>query len=244
MKIDATGLSFKELNKLVREAVKEGVKKIELFNVNGQRYIGDGIREEVEIVVNGFAGNDLGAFMDGPTIIVNGNGGDAIGNTMNKGRIVIHGNVGDVTGYSMRGGEIYISGNAGYRVGVHMKEYLNSIPVIVVGGFVRDFLGEYMAGGRVIVLGLNVSNDQVVGDYIAVGMHSGAIYIRENVSTSKLGVGAKITSLTKEDWIKLRKIIGRYCKVFNIPLNLILEKDFTKIVPISHRPYGKMYTLK
>jgi glutamate synthase domain-containing protein 3 len=244
MKIDALGLAFKELNGLIRRAVERGVTEIVLINVNGQRYIGAGISEEVDLIVHGVAGNDLGAFMDGPTIIVHGNGGDAIGNTMNKGRIVVHGNVGDVIGYSMRGGEIFIRGNAGYRVGVHMKEYLNNIPAIVVGGLVRDFLGEYMAGGRVIVLGLNVGNDEIIGDYIATGMHGGAIYIRGDVPATKLGVGAKITSTTKEDWRELRKIIDRYCSVFKIPLSLVLKNNFTKIVPISYRPYGKTYALK
>lgn len=75
---------------------------------------------------------------------------------MNDGAIIIHGNSGDTTGYAMRSGEIYVQGNAGYRVGIHMKSYQDMFPTIVIGGKVGDFLGEYQAGGIIIVLGIGV----------------------------------------------------------------------------------------
>ena len=36
------------------------------FNVNGQRYIGCGLKRNLTIVVNGVPGNDLRAFMNAP----------------------------------------------------------------------------------------------------------------------------------------------------------------------------------
>ena len=72
--------------------------------------------------------------MDGPKIIVHGNGQDGIGNTMNSGTIIIHGDAGDILGHSMRGGQIFVKGDVGYRVGIHMKEYKDLVPVVVVGG--------------------------------------------------------------------------------------------------------------
>ncbi|RKY65759.1 MAG: hypothetical protein DRQ02_09810 [Candidatus Latescibacterota bacterium] len=47
---------------------KAGEQQIVLDNVNGQRYIGCGLKQPVQLVVNGVPGNDLAAFMDGPTI--------------------------------------------------------------------------------------------------------------------------------------------------------------------------------
>lgn len=35
-----------------------------------------------------------------------------------------------------------------------MKAYEEKVPVMVIGGSVGSFLGEYQAGGRIIVLGL------------------------------------------------------------------------------------------
>ncbi|HID18060.1 TPA: hypothetical protein EYP27_00795, partial [Candidatus Bathyarchaeota archaeon] len=129
-----------------------------LKNVNGQRCIGGGIRAKVKIIVEGVPGNDLAAFMDGPTIIVKSNAQDCVGNTMNDGKVVVHGNAGDALGYGMRGGRLFIKGDVGYRVGIHMKAYMDKNPVLIAGGFARDFLGEYMAGGFLIVLGLNRHN--------------------------------------------------------------------------------------
>ena len=133
-----------------------GTRKLEIHNVSGQRYIGTGIRLPVEIDIFGVAGNDLGAFLDGPSIRVHGHAQDGCGNTMNSGEIIIHGHAGDVVGLSSRGGKIFIRDSVGYRAGIHMKEYQDKKPVLVIGGAAQDFLGEYMAGGIIILLGLNL----------------------------------------------------------------------------------------
>ncbi len=162
--IDAAGLHYRELNSRIKLAIAEcksgKCPDIILNNVLGHRYIGDGIKGEVSITVNGTPGNDMSAFMDGPQIEVFGNCQDGIGNTMNSGRIVIHGDCGDILGYSMRGGEIYVKGNVGWRSGIHMKSYLEKFPVIVIGGKAGDFLGEYMAGGIIILLGLDAKKEK------------------------------------------------------------------------------------
>ena len=132
--IDAQGLHYRSLNKRLRGLIEEGEKRILLKNVCGQRYIGDGVGVEVEIIVEGVPGNDLASFMDGPRIIVRGNAQDGVGNTLNRGEVIIHGDAGDIVGYSMRGGRIFIQGNVGYRVGIHMKAYREFFPVVVVGG--------------------------------------------------------------------------------------------------------------
>jgi len=95
--------------------------------------------------------------MDGCELVVNANAQDAAGNTMNSGKIVIHGDARDLIGYSMRGGKIFIRGSVGYRVGIHMKSYKEQVPALVIGGTAKDFLGEYMAGGIVALLGLNLA---------------------------------------------------------------------------------------
>src|SRR5512143_2254005 len=139
MTIDAKGVYYRELNEKVRAAVLAGDADITINNVNGQRYIGDGIKASATITVNGVPGNDLAAFMDGPTLIVNGNAQDGVANTMNEGKIVISGHAGDVLGYGMRGGKLFIKGDVGYRVGIHMKGFKDKLPVIVAGGTAGDF---------------------------------------------------------------------------------------------------------
>src|SRR3989337_2743988 len=112
--IDAKGVYYRELNSKVRDAVSKGEKEILLKNVNGQYYIGDGLQGDAKITVEGVPGNDLAAFMDGPTIIVKGNAQDNIGNTMNSRKVIVEGHAGDVLGYGMRGGKLHIRGDVGY----------------------------------------------------------------------------------------------------------------------------------
>ena len=154
MRIDAKGMHYRTMNKMIRDAVASGEKEFELDNIGGQRYIGAGLNENVKITINGTPGNDLGVFMNGARIIVNSNAQDGIANTMNAGEIIVHGSVGDIVGYAMRGGKLYIKGDVGYRVGIHMKEYKKQVAIIIAGGTAGDFFGEYMAGGIMILLAL------------------------------------------------------------------------------------------
>lgn len=235
MKIDAKGLYYKDLNDLINHAISDGKKDIIIDNINGQRYIGGGLKgNNIKITINGIPGNDLASFMDGPTIIVNNNAQDGVGNTMNSGKVIINGNAGDIIGYAMRGGEIYIRGDVGYRVGIHMKSYKDLYPVIVIGGNAGDFLGEYMAGGLIILLGK-------AGNYIGTGMHGGAIYIKEEVKNYQLGKEVGISNLNGSDNKLLKKYIGEYCRYFGQAPSKILTCEFKKLFAQSTRPYGRLY---
>jgi glutamate synthase domain-containing protein 3 len=242
--IDAKGLHYKVINEMIRKEIKKGVKNIHVINVNGQYYIGAGMKSNngTRIMIDGVPGNDLAVFMDGPEIIVNNDGQDNIGNTMNSGKIIVHGNAGDVIGYGMRGGKIHIKGDVGYRVGIHMKGYIHKIPVIIVGGRAGDFFGEYMAGGILIILGLDNDNDKpLTGDYLGTGMHGGTIYIRGEVDREKCGKEVGILDLSEDDMVTLKEYLREYCEDFNLDLAKILSKKFKKLIPVSSRPYGNLY---
>ncbi|KJS87981.1 MAG: hypothetical protein JM58_02455 [Peptococcaceae bacterium BICA1-8] len=240
--IDTKDIYFKELNQQIRDVLKTGVEEIILNNVNGQRYIGDGITGTQSIIINGTPGNDMAAYMDGLKLVINGNGQDAIGNTMNDGTIVIHGNAGDTLGYAMRGGEIYVHGSVGYRVGIHMKGYQEKNPVIVVGGKAGDFFAEYMAGGIQIVLGLDLSPEEsIVGDYCGTGMHGGVIYLRGTVEDYQLGKEVKVLPVDQEDLELLGRYVHNYAEYFSEDYEAIISKEFIKLIPFNTRPYGNLY---
>jgi len=238
-RIDADGIHYKDLNALLRSLSVNGVEKIELYNVCGQRYIGTGLRG-LTIEVHGTPGNDLGAFMKGPNIVVCGNAQDGCGNTMDEGKIVIHGHAGDIAGFSMRGGSIFIRDDVGYRVGIHMKEYQDKRPTIVVGGTAQDFLGEYMAGGVLVVLGLTLLDDLVHdARFVGTGMHGGKMYIRGKVKNPASDV--EVTDPDEDDIHLLRSLVSEYCSHFNSDVDAIMAQGFSKLVPVSKRPYGKLY---
>lgn len=238
--IDAKGLRSTELNRRIKDAVASGVKEILLKRVNGHRFIGTGIRSDVTIIIEGVPGNGLAAFMDGPTIIVNSNAQDHVCNTMSDGTVVIHGDAGDVLGYSMQSGKLYIKGDVGYRVGVHLKAYRDKKPVIIIGRTAKDFLGEYMAGGILIILGLGV-NKPIVGNFIGAGMHGGVIYVRGPIEKHQIAKEATFSEKTNEDDKILETYLKDYCSYFDLDLDEFMNTKFVKIVPTTYRPYGKMY---
>jgi len=242
VKIDARGISTRELSKRLREATVNGTRKIELRNVCGQRYIGTDLGKPVEIEIFGTPGNDLGSFMDGPRIIVRGNAQDGCGNTMNDGEIIVNGHAGDITGLSARGGKIFIRDSVGYRAGIHMKEYGDKKPVLVIGGTAQDFLGEYMAGGILIVLGLNLKEGEAHrGSYIGTGMHGGVIYLRGNVADFQLGKEVGVADLDENDQLNLEKYVDEFACHFGHSAKGILRHKFIKLFPLHLRPYGRLY---
>ncbi|MDY7018620.1 MAG: hypothetical protein SU899_00885 [Chloroflexota bacterium] len=242
MKIDARGIFYRELNAKLREAVSDGIQKIELHNLYGQRYIGTDLDKPVEIEIFGTPGNDLGSFMDGPRIIVHGNAQDGCGNTMNNGEIIIHGHAGDILGLSARGGKIFVKEDVGYRTGIHMKEYHDKKPIVVIGGTAQDFFGEYMAGGVLILLGLNLKEEeQYKANFIGTGMHGGVIYMRGNVQDFQLGKEVGTAVLDEGDYAILRELVGEFASHFGYEAEEILKHQFTKLFPLYLRPYGRLY---
>ena len=240
--IDAKGLHYTPLNQQIRAAIAAGAKEIVIDNVLGQRFIGDGIRgDDVTLTVNGVPGGDLAMFMSGPTIIVHGNADHAPGNTMDNGRIIIHGSAGDAVAHSMRGGRVYVRDNIGYRGGIHMKQYMEKRPILVVGGAARAFLGEYMAGGLLIVLGLT-GIPPIEERGVGSGIHGGEIYIRGPVDTYNLGVGAKETPATDTQKMMIKPIIEDFAQVFGIDAKALTSSEYTRISPASARPFANKYT--
>lgn len=180
--------------------------------------------------------------MGGPRIEVKGNAQDGVGNTMDSGTVVVDGSAGDVIGYGMRGGKVFIKGDVGYRVGIHMKEYQTHIPIIVCGGKARDFFGEYMAGGRLILLGMTSRLDgPIVGNFVGTGMHGGEIYIRGCVEQYQCGKEVGIFPASEADMKSIAPIIEEYCAALGLSEEEVLSVPFTKLVPISSRPYGNLY---
>ncbi len=208
----------------------------------GQRYIGCGMKNPY-IVIDGTPGNALGAFLDGGTIIVNGNGQDAVGDTMNAGRIIIDGSVGDAAGYAMRGGLLLVRNDAGYRAGVNMKAYGSDSPAIVIGGVAGSFLGEYQAGGTIVVLGLRKpKGTPLTGYFCGKGMYSGRIYLR----TTELPIGMtrhlmKRTVSQEEKDSVLRPLIEEFAKCFKENAEEILSADFTAIEADPEHRYNELY---
>jgi len=236
MMIDAKNLSYKQIN----EALREQDGEFELDNCLGQRFIGAGMSDK-NITINGVPGNALGAYLNGAVIKVNGNAQDAVGDTMNDGRIIIKGSVGDAAGYAMRGGAIYVKENAGYRAGIHMKAYKEKVPVMVIGGRTGSFLGEYQAGGVIVVLGLNSDGERIVGNFPCTGMHGGKMILRSDCCDVTFPDQVTVKDADEDDMAEIRKYVTEFCRLFGEDADRILDAPFKAVTPNSKNPYKQLY---
>lgn len=241
MRFGAKGLEHKQINEQIKACALKDLD-ITVDDVMGQRFIGAGM-SKVNLTINGVPGNAVGAYLDGAHITINENAQDATGDTMNDGEIVIHGSSGDATGYAMRGGTIYVEGDVGYRAGIHMKAYKDKKPAIIVGGKTGSFLGEYQAGGNIVILGLGYEDKEIpMGNFCATGMHGGKIYLRTNNPPVFDGDKLIVKEASKEDLEEIKDNIKKYCNYFNRDYDNIIESKFYIIIPNTKSPYKQLYT--
>lgn len=225
---------FREANEAVRAALAE-TDTVLLTNVYAQRYLGCTMPAGKRLEIAGTPGNDLACYMDGGVIEVLGSGQDQVANTMNAGLVVVHGRVGDAAGYAMRGGELFVRDGCGWRAGINMKQYGGKCPTLVIGGDAGNFLGEYMAGGIVVLLGRP-------GEHVASGMHGGVIYLCRDALPADLPAGVVAEGLTPEDAVLLAELLGRYDGYFEgEPRTSWDLADMVALRPASSRPYAAMY---
>ena len=234
--LNAKALNHQSLN----QEIKSVSHDVELTNVLGQRFIAAGLSDKT-IDIHGTPGNALAAYLNGATINVYGNAQDAVGDTMNSGQINVFGNIGDAPGYAMRGGRIYVKGNAGYRAGIHMKAYKEHLPVMIIGGKAGSFLGEYQAGGIIIVLGLTDDDKDIVANFPCTGMHGGRMFLRSTCDGIHFPHQVTARIADDETMETVRPYIEEFCGIFGYDAKEVLDTDFTVITPDSKNPYKQMY---
>ena len=236
--IRAAEMSFQQLNEQIHTCQDA---EITLTDVMGQRYIASGLSGK-RLAIHGIPGNALGAYVDDCRVEVFGNAQDATGDTMNAGEIIIHGSSGDATGYAMRGGMIPVEGNVGYRAGIHMKAYKDQVPVLVVGGEAGSFLGEYQAGGYVVVLGLNTTGRAPVGRFCAAGMHGGKIFLRTEAELPfDLPSQVSAHRADAKELEEIRPFVEKYAHAFGRNAAEILRGTFQVLIPNTANPYKSLY---
>lgn len=226
---------FAEANEAVREALR-GADIVEVHDTLAQRYLGCGMSAGKTLKIRGVPGNDMACYLDGGEVEVFGNAQDQIGNTMNDGLIVVHGRCGDAAGYGMRGGRIFIRDGCGWRVGIHMKQFEDRCPAIVIGGDAGSFLGEYMAGGTIVLLGRP-------GAYLASGMHGGTLYLKHAIADSDIPAGLVQEPADEADRAVLRALLESYNGYFAGEINPVdaSGEGFFRLRPASSRPYADLY---
>lgn len=237
---DATGIYYQELNEAIRRSEDA---EITVQNLCGQRYIACAAKEK-RFTLRGTPGNGLGQYMDGATVEVFGNCQEAVGDTMNSGEIIIHGHCGDACGYGMRGGRILIKGNVGYRAGIHMKAYMEHHPVLIVGGTAGSFLGEYLAGGLIAVLGIGANGAYPCRFFCGTGMHGGKIILRCDNAPAGLPKQVLVREMSQADCEELAPHVKAYCRYFGGDAEALLAQKYFVLTPNPEAGYRQLYTFE
>ena len=138
----------------------------------------------------------------------------------------------------MRGGRIFIEGDCGYaRRHPHEGPIRSTSPSIVIGGKAGSFLGEYQAGGLILVpMGH-------AGAYLATGMHGGVIYLAHPLAQQDVRAGLVQEPVDADDLAVLAPLLDEYARLFDgeRALPSIPPEAFSRLRPESSRPYGSAY---
>jgi glutamate synthase domain-containing protein 3 len=113
----------------------------------------------------------------------------------------------------------------------------------VCGGKARDFFGEYMAGGLLVLLGVSSRVEgPIVGGHLGAGMHGGEIYVRGEILPWQCGGEVYMATATPDETEALRPLLQEYCEAFGTDIEALLAEPFTRIAPAGARPYAGLYT--
>ncbi|MDF1558445.1 MAG: hypothetical protein P1P80_09790 [ANME-2 cluster archaeon] len=114
MTIDAKGMYYRELNKMIRTAIEEGETEFVLNNINGQDGIANTMNSN-EIIIQGMVGDVIGYGMRGGKLMIKSDVGYRVGIHMKEYKtqvpvIVAGGCAGDFYGEYMGGGVMILLG--------------------------------------------------------------------------------------------------------------------------------------
>ncbi|PJZ65612.1 glutamate synthase large subunit [Leptospira wolffii] len=206
-----------------------------------RKYGSKGLPGKLEIILEGTAGQSLGAWLvKGVQITLHGDANDYVGKGLCGGTIVIRKHrrsklkayenviIGNTCLYGATSGKLFSSGRAGERFGVR-----NSGADAVVGGAGDHFL-EYMTSGTIVCLGS-------VGKNMGAGMTGGKAYFFQKDWELEPLINkeyVKIVDLENEDYDIIKSLINEHTKLTGSELSEELLKNwddskkyFVKVTP-------------
>jgi glutamate synthase domain-containing protein 3 len=99
-----------------------------------------------------------------------------------------------------------------------------------------------MGGGVLAVLGLTLRpGEPHSANFVGTGMHGGVMYIRGELSDHQLGKEVGRVPLDDADHRLVLELVNDFANRFDRDAETILDRPFTKLVPLSLRPYGQIY---
>lgn len=169
-----------------------------------------------EVIIEGNAGDYLGALNNGATIRVTRDSGNYLADNMTTGTVIIEGNAGYGAAQYCYGGMVVIHGSAG-----DFTATMNKGANIIINGDVGNDAGTFMLKGDLVVVGN-------AGEHFANYLIRGSVYLGGECKSQ--GHNTRLVPMTAEDTAKLKD----YFEKFSIRAD---PAGFKKIVAASEKPF-------
>tara|TARA_B100001741_G_scaffold284141_1_gene259536 strand:+ start:997 stop:1680 length:684 start_codon:yes stop_codon:yes gene_type:complete len=200
MKFDLKKLSLRKINQALQNVeYKKNFRDFEIINPEGNHAICAGLKDEINVNINGHVGYYCAGMNQNANVTINGNAGTGVAENMMSGFVHVKGNASQSAGATAHGGLLVIDGNASSRCGISMKGI-----DIVVKGSVGHMSGFMAQAGTILICG---NAGEALGD----SLYETEIYVKGKVKS--LGADCvekkvekkhlkKITELLKKSSIK------------------------------------------
>lgn len=208
LSLSCQGLTSREINRRLREAIAAGQKEIHVREPDARHNLAVALLEPVRVVFEGSVGYYVAGMMDGARVEVRGSCGWGAAESMMGGTVIIDGNAGSGVAAAIRGGTVVVRGDAAARAGVSMKG-----GTLIIGGRCGTMAGFMMQKGRMVICG-------DAGDALADSMYEGSVFVGGKIEA--LGNDAVIEEPTAEDAAWLKETLALY----EVPL----PPSFRKVV--------------
>ena len=106
---------------------------------------------------------------------------------------------------------------------------------------VGSFLGEYQAGGVIVVLGVGQQGQLPVGYFTGTGMHGGKIFLRSDFEPEGLPPQVICREATEEDKQQILPYVQDFCGYFGGEAQQLLAPRFYLLLPNTQNPYKQLY---
>jgi glutamate synthase domain-containing protein 3 len=184
-------MTTEELNRAIVAQAKPG-SKVTLEGVRTHAALAVALPGRVGVVVDGEAGDFLGAFCAGALIVARAGCGNYAAYGMTSGSLQVVGPCGEAAGAYLQGGAVHVFGDAGGGAGWGMAG-----GEVVIKGNAGELAGAGMTGGELVVLG-------AAAGPVGVAMSGGAIFARKGTVAS--AASARLEALDAEAAARLRAL--------------------------------------
>ena len=196
MKLNLKKETLRNVNKFLQNVdLKSNNRSFKITNPDGNHAICAGLKEEIEVTIDGHAGYYCAGMNMNADIIINGNVGTGVGENMMSGTVHVKGNASQSAGATAHGGTLIIDGNTSSRCGISMK----GIDIIVKGsvGHMSAFMAQ---SGNLVICG-------DAGDALGDSIYEAKIFIIGKVKS--LGADCEEKKMNEKDKKILKSLLNK-----------------------------------